>query len=172
MPLAHEVDVDDIRLAEEEGDGRKGPRDQEPHRRRRQFAHERQIEDRGDCGDDDRETTDTDGGGQPRRCDESPALRGTGTFARRLGVVLARGSRHRDLATGLLPSGARPVSGRRCGDALARKSYARQDLHEKSGPEGPLFMSATWTANGPAGLSPSDDPQAGPVAVSRFGNWR
>ena len=55
-------------------------------------------------------------------------------------------------------------------DALARKSYARQDLHEKSGPGGPLFMSATWTANGPAGLSPSDDPQAGPVAVYRCGN--
>ena len=64
------------------------------------------------------------------------------------------------------------MSGRRCMDALARKSYADQDRHEKSGPEGPLFMSATWTANGPAGLSPSDDPQAGRVAVLQFGNGR
>src|SRR6476659_3183200 len=71
---------------------------------------------------------------------------------------------------GLLPSGARSVSGRWCVDALARKSYACQDVHEKSDPEGPLFMSATWTANGPTGLSPSDDPQAGRVAVFRFGN--
>jgi hypothetical protein len=36
-----------------------------------------------------------------------------------------------------------PVSGGRCVHALAQRSYPRQDYIEKSGPDGPLFISAT-----------------------------
>ena len=42
----------------------------------------------------------------------------------------------------------------------------------KAAQDGPLLLLARRTANGPAGLSPSDDPRAGRVAVLRFGNGR
>ena len=100
VPLAQEVDVDDVGLAEEEGHGRQRPRDEESRRQRwrRDIAHHGHVEDRGDRGDDHREAADADGGRQPRRCDEASAV-SAGSLDRGRGAVLSCGCCHRDLAT-------------------------------------------------------------------------
>ncbi len=101
VPFAQEVDVDDVGLAEEERHGRQRPRDEESWRQRwrRDVAHDRHVQDRGDRGDDDREAADADGRRHPWRCDEASAVACAGSLDRGRGAVLACGCCHRDLGT-------------------------------------------------------------------------
>ena len=102
VPFAQEVDVDDVGLAEEERrrpPAATGCRNR-AGRRRQDVADDRQVQDRGDRGDDDREAADPDGGRQPWRCDEARGGRlRAGSLDRGLGAVLACGCCHRDLGT-------------------------------------------------------------------------
>ena len=103
-------------------------------------AHDRHIEDRRDGGDDDREAADANGRRHPWRCDEAPAIAWPVRSIEAWVRVLAGGCA---IVTWCgWPAGAAPVSGVCCADALAQRSYPCQDDMRKSGPEGPLFMSA------------------------------
>ena len=65
------------------------------------------------------------------------------------------------------------MSGVWCADALVQRSYAYPGRGtRRAARDGPLFVLARRTANGPAGLSPSGDRRSGRVAVLRFGIGR
>ena len=53
MPLAQEMDLDDVRLAEVEREGGQRPRDRERDRQRGDVAHDGRVQDRGDRADED-----------------------------------------------------------------------------------------------------------------------
>ena len=113
VAFAQEVDLDDVRLAEVEGQRREGPRDREWGGQRGQVGDDRDRQAHRCERDEGGEGPHADGGREPRGHREAGARDGRSRPERGLGCVLVRGSRHLDLGAQATRDGSTAVSRRK-----------------------------------------------------------